>query len=499
MEYKIQRSQTAKAATGCLVVPVIGKANTWTRQNIGSLLKEADRLTGGAIISVLKQGDLATTPGQCLLLPAPKGLKARRLLLVYAGSKNNLSTEDATKVVDGVAKALSRLNTKSALIAWQELRLAEQQPEWMIRYTVQALDRVAYRFTEYKSKPDAMQTLQSVSVVPPAGSQAAEAALQEARAIAAGLRFTKDLGNLPGNQCTPSFLARAAKNLAAEDKNTKVTVLNEAQMKKLKMGALLSVTAGTKEPAQLIVLQYSGGKKSEAPTALVGKGITFDSGGISIKPSAKMDEMKFDMCGAATVLGVFRAIIDLQLPVNLVGVIAAAENMPGGNATKPGDIVTSMSKQTIEVLNTDAEGRLVLCDAITYTSKFKPKYVIDIATLTGACVVALGSAASGLYANDDELAEKLLQAGENSQDRAWRMPLWDDYQKQIDSRVADIANVGEGGAGSVTAACFLARFAKKMRWAHFDIAGTAWAGKRATGKPVFLLCQFLLNEHAANS
>lgn len=499
MEYRIQRSQSVATATGCLVVPVIGKANAWTRRSVGSLLKAADQRTGGAIINVLKQGDLATTPGQCLLLPSPKGLKARRLLLVYAGKKNNLSTEDATKVVDGVAKALSRLNTKSALLAWQELKLAEQQPEWLIRYTVWAIDKAAYRFTEYKSKSGAMQALQSVAVVPPAGSQAAEATLQETRAIAAGLRFTKDLGNLPGNKCTPSFLARSAKNLAAEDKNTKVTVLNESQMKSLKMGALLSVTAGTKEPAKLIVLQYSGGKKNEAPIAFVGKGITFDSGGISIKPSARMDEMKFDMCGAATVLGIFRAIIDLRLPINIVGVIAAAENMPGGNATKPGDIITSMSKQTIEVLNTDAEGRLVLCDAITYVGRFKPKYVIDIATLTGACVVALGSAASGLYANDDELAKKLLQAGENSQDRAWRMPLWDDYQKQIDSRVADIANVGKGGAGSITAACFLARFTKKMRWAHFDIAGTAWVGKDATGKPVPLLCQFLLDEHAANS
>jgi leucyl aminopeptidase len=262
------------------------------------------------------------------------------------------------------------------------------------------------------------------------------------------------------------------------------------------MGALLAVSAGSAQPAKLIVMQYNGGKKGEQPQVLVGKGVTFDSGGISIKPAAKMDEMKFDMCGAASVVGTMTAVAELELPINIIGVIAASENMPSGTATKPGDVVTSMSGQTIEILNTDAEGRLVLCDALTYIARFKPAAVIDIATLTGACVVALGGHASGLFSNQDEFAQQLLDAGKTIGDRAWQMPLWDDYQKGLDTNFADMANVAGPGGGAITAACFLARFTKEYRWAHLDIAGTAWnegAAKGASGRPVGLLTQYLLN------
>jgi leucyl aminopeptidase len=317
------------------------------------------------------------------------------------------------------------------------------------------------------------------------------------QAIAKGVNLARELGDLPGNICTPTYLASEAKRLANKQSKLSVNILEEKQMKELGMGSLLSVAAGSDQPAKLIVLEYKGGSKKQAPIALVGKGITFDTGGISLKPGAAMDEMKYDMCGAASVLGTIQTLLELQLPINVVGVIAASENMPNGSATKPGDIVTSMSGQTIEILNTDAEGRLVLCDALTYTERFKPKAVVDIATLTGACVIALGNHATGLFSNNDELAKSLLKAGEESADRAWHMPLWDDYQKQLDSNFADIANIGGREAGAVTAACFLSRFAKKFAWAHLDIAGTAWrsgGAKGATGRPVTMLVQYLLNQ-----
>jgi leucyl aminopeptidase len=308
------------------------------------------------------------------------------------------------------------------------------------------------------------------------------------------MSLAKDLGNLPSNICTPTYLARTALDLAREYK-LRCEVLDRPDMEKLNMGALLAVTKGTREPPKFIVLHYNGGAKKAKPVALVGKGITFDTGGISIKPSAEMDEMKYDMSGAGSVLGTIKAVAQMRLPLNVVGVIPSCENMPGGDAIKPGDIVTSMSGQTIEILNTDAEGRLILCDALTYVERFEPAAVIDIATLTGACVIALGAVACGLYANDEQLAAQLLAAGQESGDRGWRMPLWDDYQEQIKSPFADVANIGGRPAGSVTAACFLARFAESYKWAHLDIAGTAWRSgkdKGSTGRPVPMLTTFLM-------
>jgi leucyl aminopeptidase len=310
------------------------------------------------------------------------------------------------------------------------------------------------------------------------------------------MAFTRDLGNLPPNICHPSYLAEEAKSLGKEHKNLKIEIHDEKKLKELGMGAFLAVSIGSEQPPRLIVMNYQGGKKSDKPFVLVGKGITFDTGGISIKPAAGMDEMKFDMCGAASVFGTLRAVLELQLPINLVCLLACAENMPSGSATRPGDIVSTMSGQTVEILNTDAEGRLVLCDTLTYAERFKPQAVIDIATLTGACVVALGGHTSGLMGNNDELIGQLLDAGKQADDRAWQLPLFDEYQEQLDSPFADIANIGGPKGGTITAGCFLSRFAKAYNWAHLDIAGTAWLSgkdKGATGRPVPLLTQYLLD------
>ena len=320
--------------------------------------------------------------------------------------------------------------------------------------------------------------------------------IKEGQAIAEGMNLTKDLGNLPPNICTPTYLANQAKEIA-KDFKMKSTTLSQKQIEKLKMGSFLSVAKGSRVEPKFIIIEHKKGKKSSKPHVLVGKGITFDSGGISLKPGAAMDEMKYDMCGAATVLGVMKTIGLLNLPLNVVGLIPACENMPDGLAVKPGDIVTSMSGQTIEILNTDAEGRLVLCDALTYAERYKPETVIDIATLTGACVIALGHHASAVFSKSDDLAKDLLEAGKKSIDKAWRMPLWDEYQPLLNSNFADIANIGGRAAGSITAACFLSRFTKKYSWAHIDIAGTAWnsgSNKGATGRPVSLLSQFLIHK-----
>ncbi|MDZ4212545.1 MAG: leucyl aminopeptidase, partial [Methylotenera sp.] len=323
----------------------------------------------------------------------------------------------------------------------------------------------------------------------------AKAGLADGLALASGVSFAKDLGNLPPNVCTPTYLAEQAQALGKKH-DFKVKVLERDELKKLGMGSFLAVSQGSEEPPKFIIMQHLKGKKDQKPVVLVGKGITFDTGGISLKPGAEMDEMKYDMCGAASVLGTFKTISEMDLALNVIGIIPTCENMPDGRATRPGDVLTSMSGLTIEVLNTDAEGRLILCDALTYAERFEPSTVVDIATLTGACVIALGHHATGLFSNNDNLANELLKAGEKSLDRAWHMPMWDDYQPLLDSNFADIANIGGRAAGSITAACFLSRFAKTYDWAHLDIAGTAWKSgkeKGGTGRPVPLLTEFLVN------
>jgi leucyl aminopeptidase len=380
-----------------------------------------------------------------------------------------------------------------------ELNIKGHDIYWKVRQSVEVSRNALYRFDELKSKKNSTRRpLRKIILSVPTrrGLPIGDKAVAEGQAIANGVKLTKDLANLPGNICTPTFLAKQAKELQKVHKSIKIKVLDEAEMEQLGMGALLAVSRGSHEPAKLITLEYRGTSKDTKPVVLVGKGVTFDSGGISIKPAAQMDEMKFDMCGAASVLGTLATTAELNLPINVVGVIPATENMPNGNATKPGDIVTSLSGQTIEILNTDAEGRLILCDALTYCERFNPDVVIDIATLTGACVIALGKYATGLLSNHSPLANDLLNAGRTSNDRAWQLPLWEDYHQQLDSPFADMANVGGREAGTITAASFLSRFTKQFHWSHLDIAGTAWTGgkeKGATGRPVPLLAQYLLD------
>jgi leucyl aminopeptidase len=379
-----------------------------------------------------------------------------------------------------------------------ELNVKGRDTYWKVMQTVLAARDALYRFDQLKSKKDsARRPLRRLVLSVPTRRDlpSGERAVQAAIAIANGVELTKNLANLPPNICTPSYLVNQARSLVQKHKSIKVKVLDEAAMKKLGMGVLLSVAQGSEEPARLIILEYTRAGRGKKPIALVGKGITFDTGGISLKPAQNMDEMKFDMCGAASVLGAISAAAELDLPLNIVGIMPCTENMPSGRATRPGDIYTSMSGQTDEVLNTDAEGRLILCDAITYSERYNPDVVIDIATLTGACVIALGKHATGLFSNHNPLANDLLNAGRSIGDQVWQMPLWDEYQQQLDSPFADMANVGGREAGAITAACFLARFAKKLRWAHLDIAGTAWlTGKEkgATGRPVPLLVQYLI-------
>ncbi|WP_084128150.1 leucyl aminopeptidase [Cellvibrio mixtus] len=453
------------------------------------------------LTALLKREGFQGKAGQSILLLNPQGIAAERLLILgFGGLKDgSVSVENYRRAVQKISEALKPTPSSDVTIALGEITVTDQDINWQARQIAENLGQLEYRADSLKSKPAEISLQLKKVVLGTAKDQVPNATkgLILGQAIAKGVNLARNLGDLPGNICTPTYLAEQAKLLAKGQAKLSVDVLEEKQMKELGMGSFLSVAAGSEQPAKLIVLEYKGGNKKDAPVALVGKGITFDTGGISLKPGPAMDEMKYDMCGAASVLGSFRTLVELQLPINVVGVIATTENMPSGAATKPGDIVTSMAGLTIEILNTDAEGRLVLCDALTYTERFKPKAVVDIATLTGACVIALGNHATGLFSNNDDLAKSLLKAGEESADRAWQLPLWDDYQKQLDSNFADIANIGGREAGSVTAACFLSRFAKKFAWAHLDIAGTAWrsgGAKGATGRPVPLLVQYLLNQ-----
>ena len=413
------------------------------------------------------------------------------------GEKKKFDRAAAREVIQAVYVGLNGTSAKDALLFSDHLKVTDADENWLLEVTARSLQSCAYRYTETVSKPKPAMKLTRV-VVSTEAKAAAQRALDQGAATGLGVNTARKLADLPGNICTPGYLAQQARKLGRGNSKLSVQILEEKKMRELGMHSLLSVTAGTEEPAKLIVMNYAGGKKGDKPYVLVGKGITFDSGGISLKPGAKMDEMKYDMGGAASVFGTLHAITEMALPLNVIAVVAAAENMPSGKATKPGDVVTSMAGKTIEVLNTDAEGRLVLCDALTYVERFKPAAVIDIATLTGACVVALGAHATGLYANADNLADQLLAAGVESHDRAWRMPLWEEYSKQIKSNFADLANIGGAGAGSVTAACFLKEFATAYDWAHLDIAGTAWdsAPKGATGRPVGLLTRYLMDRAA---
>jgi leucyl aminopeptidase len=459
------------------------------------LATTADPALDKLIKDATAAGDFALKAGRVLYVHRPVGVKASRLVLLAAGDDKAKSFKSA--VAKGLAQVKELGAVHVAVAAAKGLVLTAEHAQALVLAGADAT--YVYRHT----KPSAPKpgTLKKLTLVSGADEAAAvKAGLAQGEAVANGVTLARELGNLPGNFCTPTFLASEAKRLAKEFKHIKAEVLERAALQKLGMGSFLSVTNGSDEPPKFIILRYNGAADSKAPLVLVGKGITFDSGGISIKPGAGMDEMKYDMGGAASVLGTFRAVADLKPKVNLIGLVPTCENMPNGSATKPGDVVTSMSGQTIEVLNTDAEGRLILCDALTYAERFQPAAVIDIATLTGACVVALGNVHSGLFSADDALADALLKAGQQTQDTAWRMPIDDEYGESLKSNFADMGNVGGREGGAITAAVFLSKFTKAYRWAHLDIAGSAWksgGAKGGTGRPVGLLTRFILNQASA--
>jgi leucyl aminopeptidase len=496
MEFSTKTGSFEKQRSGCIVVGV------FEGHKLSDSAAALDTASGRYLTQVLKRGDLEGKVGATLMLHHIPKIPAERVLLVGLGKERDFSEAPYRAALSAAVKALRGTGAADATICLTDLPLKRRDATWKVEQAVIAVMDGAYRFDRMKSKASgARQALKKVTLHVAQRGEVAEgqAAIVRAQAIAAGIAFAKDLGNLPGNVCTPTYLAEQALAMGKE-LGLKVEALEKKQIEKLGMGSFLAVAQGSREPPRFIVIEHMGGKKDERPVALVGKGITFDTGGISIKPAAEMDEMKFDMCGAASVLGTMKAIALMKLPLNVVGVVPTTENMPGGNAIKPGDIVTTMSGQTVEILNTDAEGRLILCDALTYVTRYKPAAVVDIATLTGAMVIALGHVATGLFANSDPLARELLQAGETAWDRAWHLPLWDDYQDQLKSNFADFPNIGSRAGGSITAACFLSRFAKSYPWAHLDIAGTAWksgAEKGATGRPVAMLTHFLARRAAA--
>lgn len=488
MDFSVKTSQLDKVRTDCLIVQIYGDKSL-------SVVARAIDAETGVITQLLALQEFKFKAGQARWLSPAQNAPYKRLLLVCMGDAGDkLSPQDIKKSAAAVAKELKTRPIVKAV--WSVENPSSVSDKTFAVLLAEAFTTGLYTYHQTKSKVTLAQ-LDKVTLHSDTKLNAEwKNGLQIGKSIGEGINTARNLGDLPANICTPTYLAEQALALAGE--NFSVNVLDEKQMKKLGMGSLLSVSAGSDQPAKLIVMEYRGASKTQRPTVLVGKGITFDTGGVSLKPGVGMDEMKFDMCGAASVMGVMSAIKAIGPSSNIVGIIAAAENMPSGGATKPGDVVTSMSGQTIEVLNTDAEGRLVLCDALTYAARFKPKAVVDIATLTGACVIALGGHASGLFANDQSLANELLEAGVLAQDKAWQLPLWDEYQKSLDSNFADIANIGGREGGSITAACFLSRFTKEYKWAHLDIAGTAWLGgaaKGATGRPVGLLMQYLINTY----
>jgi leucyl aminopeptidase len=492
MKFTIKAASLQNLSTACLVLGV------YTNQNLPELTAQADKLIRKKISKLIDSGDLSGALGQTVLLHAPEGLRAKRVLLVGLGKKSDFDQKKFGRAVGAVAMALKKYALSDAADTLVNLDIKGTGMDTLGHLLARTLANSTYQYSQTKSKKGKPSPLKQIDVFLADKSKrnVLKKGLDVGTAVSTGMSVARELGNLPANICTPSYLGEQAIALGKRHKELKTKVLTEAQMKRLGMGSLLSVGHGSDEESRLIIMEYKGTSSNTKPNIIVGKGITFDTGGISLKPGAGMDEMKFDMCGAASVMGAMTALCELKPKINVIGVIASAENMPSGRATKPGDIVTSMSGKTIEVLNTDAEGRLVLCDALTYVERYKPKSVIDIATLTGACIVALGSVNSGLMSNNDELADKLRQHSVAVNDPVWRLPLDEEYQKQLDSNFADIANIGGPKAGTITAGCFLSRFAEKYPWAHIDIAGTAWLqgkDKGATGRPVPLLVDYLLN------
>ncbi|MGR8933217.1 MAG: leucyl aminopeptidase [Gammaproteobacteria bacterium] len=491
MDFCIESAPFEQLRNDCIIVGI------FENQLLSPSAVKLDELTHGALKKILQRDNLEGKSGETTLLNFMPDAPIMQILLTGLGKKQTLTAKNYRKALSAAVKCLKDSPIKHAVCTLAEIEVENQDWTWKTRQIVETFEDVCYHHTPLKKDNGNKIKLQNIKLYASrAHKKPAEQGLQQGLAIAQGVALAKRLGDLPGNICTPAYLADEAMKLADSHAKLRAEILDEADMQKLSMGALLSVSRGSRQPAKLICLHYQGTDDSSAPVVLIGKGLTFDAGGISLKPGLNMDEMKYDMCGGAAVLGALGAAAMLDVPLNLVGLIPASENLPDGAANKPGDIVTSMAGKTIEILNTDAEGRLILCDTITYAKKFNPEIVIDMATLTGACIVALGRHPSAILSNDDALCEELITASGSACDSLWRLPLWEEYQEQLKSNFADIANIGGPDGGTITAACFLARFAEGLRWAHLDIAGTAWrtgANKGATGRPVPLLMQFLLN------
>lgn len=494
MEFSVKSGSPEKQRSACIVVGV------FEPRRLSSIAEQLDEISEGYISNLLRRGDLEGKSGQMLLLHHVPNILSERVLLVGCGKERELDERQYRQIISKTINTLNETGSMEAVCFLSELHVKGRDTYWKVRQAVEATQDCLYSFNSLKSrKQEARRPLRKIVFNVPTRRELpiGERAVAHGLAISEGMTTCKNVGNMPPNICNPAYLAEQAKILADEYDNVTTEVLGERDMEALNMGAYLAVGRGSDNESMMSIIKYAGAKNDSAPIVLVGKGLTFDSGGISLKPGAGMDEMKYDMGGAASVLGTMQAIAELQLPLNVIGILAGCENMPSSNAYRPGDILTTMSGQTVEVLNTDAEGRLVLCDALTYVERFEPESVIDIATLTGACIVALGSHASGLMSSHNPLAHELLNASEQSGDRAWRLPLWEEYQEDLESPFADMANIGSKGAGAITAGVFLSRFTKKYHWAHLDIAGTAWRSggknKGSTGRPVSMLTQFLIN------
>ncbi|KFN47706.1 hypothetical protein N790_07590 [Arenimonas malthae CC-JY-1] len=486
LEFRLNRPDPTAADLDCVVVGLYADGS------LPASAKALDQASGGRIAALAKRGDLSGKTGRTAMLHDLPGVKAPRVLVVGLGDAAKFAVPQYLKVVADAVRALKAGPVRRALFTLPELPVAGRDAGWALRQAIVAADHAAYAYTATRTVSNGDDGLKALDI---AGDATLQAEFDRGVSIAAGVELARELGNLPPNICNPGYLADTARRIAKEHEAVTVEVLERADMEKLGMGSLLAVARGSANPPRLVVLRYQGAGDAK-PYALVGKGITFDTGGINLKVQGGIEEMKFDMCGAASVFGAFLATAKMKLPLNLVMVVPAVENMPDADAYRPSDIITSMSGKTIEVGNTDAEGRLILCDALTYTQRFEPQAIVDVATLTGACVIALGKFAAGLMSKHDDLAGELLSAGENVFDRAWRLPLWDEYQTQLESAFADVYNIGGKGAGAITAGCFLSRFTEGQRWAHLDIAGVSNGEGRkglATGRPVGLLAQWLID------
>lgn len=493
MEFSVKSGSPEKQRSACIVVGV------FEPRRLSAIAEQLDDISEGYISNLLRRGDLEGKSGQMLLLHHVPNILSERVLLVGCGKERELDERQYKQIIRKTINTLNETGSMEAVCFLSELHVKGRDTYWKVRQAVEATQDCLYSFNSLKTRrEEARRPLRKIVFNVPTRRELTigESAINHGLAISSGVKSCKDVANMPPNICNPAYLAEQAKLLVNANDKISIDVVDEAKMEELGMGSYLAVGRGSVNESMMTIINYQGADADHKPIVLVGKGLTFDSGGISIKPGEAMDEMKYDMGGAAGVLGAMTALAELNLPINVIGVLAGCENMPDANAYRPGDILTTMSGQTVEVLNTDAEGRLVLCDALTYVERFEPELVIDVATLTGACVIALGAHATGLLSSHNPLAHELLNASEQSGDRAWRLPLWDEYQDQLESPFADFTNLGGRPAGTITAACFLSRFTKKYHWAHLDIAGTAWRGgknKGSTGRPVGMLTQFLLN------